>query len=212
MTAQPHPDIFTGTYADEQQARILLRPNVREHFWGYEVRPNEQIIGIAFLFRSICGLLSVSSLASVIGVWLVPAVSFFGDVMIAKTMATLLFLSLAFVSGRMAARGSQVRVQIDTSVGEFREVVDGPVGKDIVLARYGFDAVENIDVAFARPNNELGQVQVTFKGEGKAKVRIAVGDGMAASLGPLRSRLASDCGLEVIGSSRDAVWNGPMAN
>ena len=211
MTAQPHPTLFDNTLAHNDQASLVLRPNVREHFWGYEVRSNEHVIGIAVLLRGGCGFLTVTSLLAAFGIWLVPAISFAGEAMVAKAFATVLLLGLAFVFGRMAARGTRVRVQVDTSAGEFREVVDGPLGKDIVLARYGFDAVEKIDVVTARQKEPFGQVQVTFKGSGKAARCIPVGDGGAMLLGPLRSRLASDCGLETIGSNLNVVWEGPLA-
>ncbi len=211
MTAQPHPALFNNTFPNQHQADLLVRPNVNEHFWGYEITPNEQLIGIAVLLRGLCGFLMVTLFAAAVGIWLVPAVSFIGDAEVAKSLATLAFLGLSFVFARMAARGSRVRVQIDTSAGEFREVVDGPTGKDIVLAKYGFDAVEDIHVVGPRGKGSIGQVQVTFKASGKVAHRIAVGDGGLLLLGPLRSRLASDCGLDCTGPTRRAVWNGPLA-
>lgn len=203
MTALPdHTDFATHTSAST--GTVVMRPKVVEHFWGYEVASNEHVINVAVLMRAASGLLTVGTLIASVGVWFVPAMAIAGASIAAKFAASVLLLALAFVLARIAARGTQVRVQIDTSNGELREVVDGPFGSVMTLANYGIDAVK---VMPSRNEPSFGQVQVYIKSFGA----IPVGDGALMTLHPLRDRLAGDCGVEQGDVPRDAVWAGPLA-
>ncbi len=207
MTAHPDPYSFVSTPPVLTKSDVFMRPNVTERFWGYEISPSEQVIDIAVLLRAMCGFTAVTTFIVAIGVWVMPMMAFSASAVTAKVMVSILLMCLAFVLARIAARGTRVRVQIDTAAGELREVVDGMFGADVVLAHYGFDSVEKIDVIPSRTNSTCGQVQILIKGVGV----LPAGEGALVLLGALRSRLATDCGLDIASNAREAVWGGPIA-
>ncbi len=67
-----------------------------------------------------------------------------------KGVMSLILVAVAVWAARVAARGTQIRVQVDTANGELREVVDGAFGTVETLARYGIDAVEAVDIVSSR--------------------------------------------------------------
>jgi hypothetical protein len=212
MSTHPDPIDFANLNTESYQARsnhdpMSMRPNVTEHFWGYEVRPNEKLVNISVLLRAIYGFLTVATLIASLGVWLLPATVFGAQALVTKMTVSLLLICAAWVLARVVARGSCVRVQIDTAVGEVREVVDGLFQRDIVLAHYGFDAIDAVDVIAARSSASFGQVQISIKGIGP----VPVGDGSPLLIAALRSRLASEFGLENVHPVREAVWGGPLS-
>jgi hypothetical protein len=76
-----------------------------------------------------------------------------------------------------------------------------------VLAHYGFDAIDAVDVIAARSSASFGQVQISIKGIGP----VPAGDGSPLLIAALRSRLASDFGLENAHPVREAVWGEPLS-
>ena len=171
------------------------------------MRANEQVIGIAVLMRAMSGLFAGATFVAALGVWLVPAMAFVATAFTAKMTISVLLMCVAFMLARVAARGTRVRIQVDTAVGELREVVDGSFGAGGVLAQYGLDAVEAVEIISSQVNRSFGQIQIRIKGIGP----VPAGDGALSALTPLRNRIAQDCGLEESGPVRAAVWSGPLA-
>lgn len=205
MTVYPtHTDFIPRT---APLNRVMIRPNVTEHYWGYEVRTNEQVVNIAVLLRAVCGVLTIATVGAALGVWLVPAMAFVGSTFLMKATVSVLLVCVAVVLARVAARGTRIRVQIDRARGELREVVDGPLGSVFVVARYGLDAIEGIDIVPSTTEPSFGQVQVLIKDLGA----IAVGDGAIVTLRPLLDRVAYDCGIDDMGVAIPATWSGPLA-
>jgi hypothetical protein len=212
MSTHPDPIDFADLTTEPYQARsnqdsMSMRPNVTEHYWGYEVRPNEQLVDIAVLLRATCGFLTVATLIAAVGLWLLPSTVFGAQAMVAKMTVSLLLICAALVLARVVARGTCVRVQVDTAAGEVRQVTDGMFQSDIVLAHYRFDAIDAVDVIAARSSASFGQVQIIIKGIGP----VPAGDGSPLLIAVLRSRLASDFGLENAHPAREAVWGGPLS-
>ena len=212
MSTHPDPIDFADLTTEPYQARsnqdsMSMRPNVTEHYWGYEVRPNEQLVDIAVLLRAICGFLTVATLIAAVCRWVLPGTVFGAQALVTKMSVSLFLICASLVLARVVARGTCVRVQIDTAAGEVREVVDGLFQRDIVLAHYGFDAIDAVDVRTARSSASFGQVQISIKGIGP----VPAGDGSPLLIAALRSRLASDFGLENAHPVREAVWGGPLS-
>lgn len=206
MTALPDQSDFVSKAPFAQGSPVFMRPNVRDHFWGYEISRSVHVIDLAGLARGAAILFTISAFTAAWLVWLVPAMAFAGDALIAKALASFVLICLGVVLIRIASRSTRVRVQIDTSVGEVREVVRGMFGTTIVLSRYGLDTVEDVSVATSRTDPTFGQVHLSMKhGE-----TIPVGDGVVMALRPLRDRIAGDCGFEVRESPRVAIWGGPV--
>jgi hypothetical protein len=211
MTAHLNPidfaNLSTGsTQTGLKQVGILMRPNVTEHFWGYEVRPTELAFDIAVLLRSVCGILRVATLIAAAGIWLMSAMAFVAQAFAVKLIVSIVLMCISIALSRVAARGTSVRVQIDTAAGEVREVVDGRFGSDIVLARYGFDAIDAVSVVASRSSASLGQIQINVKDI----CSVPAGDGSLLLIAALRNRLASDVGLEPARPQSDVAFEGPL--
>ena len=95
-----------------------LRPKVTEHYWGYETRLNEQVLSLAVCLRAASGLVTIASFIAAIGIWLLPAAAFSGAAVATKVAVSASLICLAFMAARLASRGTQVRVQLDTAKGE----------------------------------------------------------------------------------------------
>lgn len=207
MTAFPNPTQAFPTEAFEGGSNVIMRPIVTEHFWGYEVRSNEHVLTVATLLRAFSCLLAIAAGLGVFGVWLLPQVIFAGGAFVSKAVLSVALTALALVALRSALRGTHVRVQIDTANGELREVVSNTLGKDEVLARYGLDSVEGVEVVSSKSDLGFGQIQIFVAGKG----RLPAGDGAISTLGPLVDRIARDCAMERGQAARPAVWSGPLA-
>jgi hypothetical protein len=98
---------------------MSMRPNVTEHFWGYEVRPNEQLVNISVLLRAICEFLTVATLIAAVCLclWLLPATVFGAQALVTKMSVSLFLICASLVLARVIARETGVRVQIETAAG-----------------------------------------------------------------------------------------------
>lgn len=199
MTAYPNPTDFVAHF-DGAQTKLRADPNVVEHYWGYEVTPNQRVVDMAVIMRGACALFGVASGFAAFGIWFVPAMMLVTSTLAAKVAVTALFLCVAGLLAKLTARGTRVRVQIDTANGELREVVDGPFGSVFVLAQYGFDVVEAVEIATSPIDTTFGQIHLTVTGVGIGV--IPVGDGPVVKLQQLCDRLRCEgrgacgrCGL-----------------
>ncbi|MBU2993717.1 hypothetical protein Q4555_12235 [Octadecabacter sp. 1_MG-2023] len=206
MTATPDPCHFVEA-AVSPQLKPYGRPQVSEVYWGYETKMNEQVIDLSVLARGVVSIFAVAAFIAAVAVWIMPAMSFTGSAFLAKLFISLGALVVGAFCGRHAFRGTRVRVQIDTNVGELRQVIKGATGGEITLSRHGLDTVKSVDVVSSRGDSSFGQVQITLT----SRMVLAVADGAVATLYPLRDRLAHDCGIIQGGTARPAVWTGPLA-
>ncbi|WP_044043792.1 hypothetical protein [Octadecabacter antarcticus] len=103
----------------------------------------------------------------------------------AKVTVSLLLVVGVFILARVAARGTFVRIQIDTASGELRAPVDAVASRSTAL---------------------FGRVQISFNGIGP----VAAGDESLQLIAALRCRLAIDCGLEAAHPMREVILGGPV--
>ncbi|MCF2903525.1 hypothetical protein L0666_00860 [Octadecabacter sp. CECT 8868] len=206
MTATPDPCHFVES-AVSPQSKSFSRPQVSEVYWGYEASLNEQIVDLSILARGAATILSIAAFIAAAAVWIMPAMTFTGSAFLAKLLISLGALVIGAFTGRHAFRGTRIRVQIDTNVGELRQVITGATGGEITLSRHGLDTVKSVDVVASKMDGSFGQVQVTLN----SGLVLAVADGAVATLFSLRDRLAHDCGIMQGTAARPAVWTGPLA-
>lgn len=192
MTISPDRNDFVSTHPVSTTPAGFGRPKVSEYYWGYEVAMTEHVVDLSVLARGVAALLIFPFLMAAFGVWLVPATALIGGPVLAKAAASLALLASGAILAKFASRGTRVRVQVDTSTGELREVVSGPFGAIVTLSHYGVDTVRTVQVVASNIEPRIGQVQITLS-DG---VTFAAGDGAVAALVALRDRLACDCGLE----------------
>lgn len=205
MTALPSPKDFSTTMGTSAANGEPMHPDIYSRFWGYEVRMRCTGRASARLARiaSVLSAVVASTIGLGLGLW---AIEMLGTDRFWPLLAmAAAFLAVGFFAGHLFVRFRDIRVQVDTTAGELREVTPARFVKETVLARYGMDAVKAVEVVASQSDPAFGQVHVAIAGYGI----VPVGDGAVSALRPLRDRLAVDCGLEH-GSVRDAEWNGPL--
>jgi len=202
MTAQPTQDLFTKTLDPTPRVAGLRRPNVDEHYWGYAISAQEQSFNLAVVLRALAGTVGLACLIGAVGVWFLPQSYFSGDPAVVKALGAILMTCVAAMLLRYVGRGTSLKIQIDRTTGEVREVVDGVFGSDVVLAHHGMDVIEKIEIMPSSFDPSFGQIQIKVKGKG----RIPAGAGDRVVLRGLRDRIASDVGLERTGTVHEAVW------
>ncbi|WP_296417350.1 hypothetical protein [Pseudooctadecabacter sp.] len=206
MTAIPDTSSFISTATSGLTSKPLLQPQIKEHFWGYEIAMSEAELGSAAVIRLTALFAAMVFATAALGLMLLPA-GLAPDVhAAARGLGALVLICSAGVAGLVAARCRRIKVQIDTLTGEIREVSGGIYGSPAALSCHGLDAVTDVRVVVSNFDSGFGQVHVDISGYGT----IAAGDGAVATLGALRGRIAHDCGLQT-GRPRDAVWSGPLA-
>lgn len=207
MTALPDINAFATSNAVAAPTEVRsTHPRVADHYWGYVISPNEQVIDIAVLLRWFACLVSPASFVAAVGIWFVPASAFAGDAAVIKMMSSLFLIYSGILMLRFVTRGTLVRLHVDTSNGEIKQVVDGLFRSDVVLASHGMDAISGIDVYQSLTEPMFGQVHLTLK-DGTV---LPAGDGSCAELCLLRDRLARDLGVEPAARSRMMEWRGKI--
>ena len=201
MTAYPNPLEFASSTPRSGAINMVLHPNVEEQFWGYELRMNETTLSLATLWRAVAGFGAAVALVTAMGLLIVSADNGLFTLVVAG-----FFFAIAGLCGNAARRGTQVRIQIDTSKGEVREVVDTKMGGVEVLTSYGMDAVRAVRLVGSRKENGFAQIHAEIEGYGP----IPLADGAIAPLRLLRDRIAADCGLDTE-HKREAEWAGPLS-
>lgn len=202
MTALPDPGRFEVEGPVKGARPIQARPIVQEFYWGYEIRPGEQVIDLYALFRIALLGIGFGCAVGALGVWLVPAMSFAGQALLGKAAISAALASFAFLILGSVSPGLRVGVQIDTRNGEVREVVTTATGKRRVLSAYGFDAVQGVST---RKGETRAQIVLDVAGAGL----VPAGDGHPLALETLARRLRADLS-QPAGEARIPNFAGPL--
>lgn len=193
MTALPDFDAFEGGFGETANEPPVASYSVEETFWGYIVRSNLPESLWVTLGQGLSGVVAMSFLVASIGMWLMPGAMFAGSVVGMKALASLVLLTIAFLLARYADTGQQFELQVDTRLGEVREVAQTRTGNSKVVATYGFDAVQSLIIVPSRIGSGIGQLMMK-RIDDRAPVTIAVG--MVSSLERLQSRVERDLILQ----------------
>ena len=179
---------------------------VDETYWGYIIRPVSDPSRLLAASQAASWLVGISCLVAALGLWMMPSMAFGGGVLEMRLGATAMVLSVAAFCLWYASRGSDLEIQIDTRLGELREVVRNRAGRSSLLGRHGFDA---IGAVFVDMNDGAGGVT---GGHGSLVLRhlgtshlLQVATGPMMQLGPLRDRLGRDLMLSPSGVQRAPV-------
>ncbi|WP_439155770.1 hypothetical protein [Yoonia sp.] len=166
--------------------------SVEETYWGYIVRPERQpslgiVLAQALSFLAGAGLLTAS-----IGTVVFASAVFTGDVGPMRIGAAVLFGSVAIYLLWFASRGTQPELQVDTSVGEIREVIQNRVGWPTTVGCYGFDAIGGVFMD-KHPTDDSAMLILRYRDTAQT---LCVAEGAGGQLVPLRDRLGQDLMIE----------------
>lgn len=197
MTAMPDVREFDvsapGVTAATQGAVYVIDPA----HWGYTVRSLAQVPLSLRAMQALCWLLGAGFLMAAIGMWVAPMMIVATPVIGFKVGATILCGAMAFFLMWFASRGVHSELQVDTALGELREVVRNRAGEPTLIGRYGFDAIGGVFLDRTDQYERLpeGHAWLMLRYRNTAQV-LPVLKGPEAMLEPLRDRLGRDLMVE----------------
>lgn len=191
MTALPGMTGFTRAGAAPTARAETELFAVDETYWGYIVRSNEPETMGVFVMQSLAWLIGISCVVASLGLWLLPSAVMVGPAMGMKLGASVVTGAMAALCLWFASRGTQVEIQIDTRLGEVREVVRNKAGKASMVGRYGFDAIGGVYIDGAAASRGLPSGNLVLRYRNTAQT-LHVASGDVIGLAALRDRLGRD--------------------
>jgi len=179
-----------------------VRPtySLDETYWGYIIRANEPVAPGVTMAQWLAWLFGVSFVVAALGLWVLPQALMSGDGLGLKIGASSVMAGLAALLLWFASRGAEAELQIDTSLGEIREVMRNRAGRPTLLARYGFDSIGGVHV------DRSGSRARLVMRYGNTAQMVPVCSGSEEDLSVLRNRLGRDVVLSATrGSGRAAL-------
>ncbi len=168
---------------------------VDETYWGYIIRnTNGPNIGMLAL-QAVSMFFGAAFVAAGLGLLLLPDVLAGAVDLSIRAVAAVLFFGLSAYLLWFASRGTESELQIDTSLGEVREVVRNRAGKSSLIGRYGFDSIGG--VFLDRANAPRDQAVLVLRYRNTAQTLPVVG-GPVKALEPLRDRLGKDMMMDAV--------------
>ncbi len=189
MTAIPDAEgfvHFTGKTADDTRMSTI---KVDETYWGYVIRSEAPDPVYVVLGQAIAWLLGAGFAVAALGLWVMPSMAFGGGVLPMKLAVSTVLGCIAALLLWFASRGGRTELQVDTSLGEFREVVRNRAGRPSLVGRYGFDAIGS--VFLDRAVGRQGEACLVMRYRNTTQV-VSVAHGEIGMLESLRDRLGRD--------------------
>ncbi len=182
---------------------------IDETYWGYIVRSTEAVPFSLWMMQFLSWGMGLGFCVVTLGLWVMPQAMFDGSVLGMKIGASVVTIALAAFCLWFASRGLDSEIQIDTKLGEIREVVRNRAGRPTLIGRYGFDAIGSvrIDVGAERQGifQTPGQLVLYYR---NAEAQLPVARGAVSKLGILRDRIGRDLMLSPKAEGgRGLTWN-----
>lgn len=166
---------------------------VDDTYWGYIIRSVETPSMSIVFAQAASWLIGIGFLVATLGLWLMPSSIFASGVLGMKFGATVVTLASAAFCLWYASRGTDSEIQVDTRLGEVREVVRNRTGRSTLLGRYGFDAIGSVFIDLGgrqqRADTVEGALVLRYRNTAQT---LHVATGTMGVLGPLRDRLGRD--------------------
>ncbi|SMY09047.1 hypothetical protein [Flavimaricola marinus] len=191
MTALPEMTGFTRAGAASSVRAETNLFEVDETYWGYIVRSSEQTPVHVVLIQGIAWMIGIAFVVATLGLWVLPSTVTHGPALGLKLGATVVTSSIAALTLWYASRGTQSEIQIDTRLGEVREVIRNKAGKASLVGRYGFDAIGGVFIDRSGASNGLSKGNLVLRYRNTAQT-LHVASGGLMGLAPLRDRLGRD--------------------
>lgn len=165
------------------------RLSVQEAYWGYTIRTQNAPRLSILMLQAGAMLTGAACLAAAIGLQVLPQAIVAANDPLFKDVASVLFAAVAALLLWFASRGTTPELQVDTTLGEVREVVRNRAGKATLLGRYGFDAIGG--VFLDRQVGPKNEATLVLRYQNTAQT-LHVASGPIAPLEMLRDRLGRD--------------------
>jgi len=189
MTALPDIDYFLVAHAERFATETAPLFEVEDAYWGYIVRSTEPVPIVERLMPLFAWLGGIAFAVAGLGMWMLPQSMLGADVLVMKLGMTSLLAGFAGFLFWYASRGTQTELQIDTALGEVREVVRNHAGRSSLIGRYGFDSIGG--VFLDREPGHGGEAALVLRYRNTVKT-MPVARGQERHLTALRDRLGRD--------------------
>ena len=177
---------FASPDISSQSATVHATFSLDETYWGYIIRAEEPVPAGVTVAQWLSWILGASFAIAALGLWVLPQAMLSGDSLGLKIGASTVMAGFAILLLWFSSRGTEAELQIDTSLGEIREVTRNRAGRSTLLARYGFDSIGGVHVDRSGPRPRL----VMRYGNTAQVVPVCAGSEDELSL--LRNRLGRD--------------------
>ena len=177
----------TAVFAEDAQFAV------DDTYWGYIVRSTEPASLPLVVLQVVAWVVGVSFCLATLGFWTLPSTVFQGPVIGMKLGASVVTGASAAFCLWFASRGTDSEIQIDTKLGEIREVVRNRAGRPTLIGRYGFDSIGDVTIEYgvARSRRGVSEGELVLRYRNSDE-RLHVARGALARLGWLRDRVGSD--------------------
>ncbi len=189
MTAMPNTEGFVRFSAKSRDDCQTSAIKVDETYWGYVIRSEEPDPVHVVIGQAIAWLLGAGFSVAALGLWVMPTTGFGAGALGMKLAVSTVLGCTAALLLWFASRGGRTELQVDTSLGEVREVVRNRTGRPSLVGRYGFDAIGSVflDRAAGKP----GEASLVMRYRNTTQV-VPVAHGAIGVLETLRDRLGRD--------------------
>jgi hypothetical protein len=160
---------------------------VEDTYWGYIVRARSAPPMGMMIGQAVAWIMGIGLAMAGAGVWVLPATSAASEVLPLRFGVSIIFFAFAAILMWFASRGTEPELQIDTALGEVREVVRNRAGRPSLIGRYGFDAIGNVFVE----RGAAGRGLLVMRYKNSAHV-MPVAEGSEMALIRLRDRMGRD--------------------
>jgi len=199
MTALPDIDDFLVAHADRFAPLAAPTFEVEEQYWGYIVRATEVAPFAERLVPMMAWVGGIAFAVAGLGMWLLPQSMLGGDVLAMKLGMTSMLIGFAGFLLVYASRGTRTELQIDTALGEVREMVRNHAGRATLIGRYGFDSIGG--VFLDREPGSGAEAALVLRYRNTVKT-LPVARGQERHLTALRDRLGRDMMLRTKATPR----------
>lgn len=156
-------------------------------YWGYVLHGQKGEMQLINIAASLSWLAGIGFMIAAAGMWLMPGAVFSGSVLGMKLGASVVLAGIGGLLLNWSGKTGDHVVEVDTTRGEIRFVVQSRVGRPVVVGRIGIDAIGGVLIDRSR----VGLCTLKLR-LGNTHRTIDLISGTEADLVPVRDRLGRD--------------------
>jgi len=161
--------------------------SIHETYWGYIVQPNGGPRLSIRIQQYVATFIGACFFAAALSIILVPQMAVGAIDYTMRGGAAVMLAGVAAFCLWFATRGSTSELQVDTNLGEVREVIRNRAGASTLLGSYGFDAIGGVYID--RTKGAASELVLRYRNTSQT---LHVATGHPLKLENLRDRLGQD--------------------